>query len=99
MTADELLQSAHGGSEPPEGVSQELAALWQAEAGAWDAAHQIVQDLESANAAWVHAHLHREEGDLGNAGYWYRRAGKPTSVASLSEERRQIADALLALRG
>ena len=56
-----------------------LAALWWAAKGNWDEAHKIVQDEETADAAWVHAYLHRVEGDLGNAGYWYRRAGTSRS--------------------
>ena len=52
-------------------------ALGLVAAGDWDGAHALVQDDPSPEAAWVHAHLHRVEGDLTNAGYWYRRAGKP----------------------
>src|ERR1700761_8130933 len=63
-----------------------LAALWWAAKGGWDAAHKIVQDEETTDAAWVHAYLHRVEGDLGNAGYWYRRACKPVASDSLKSE-------------
>jgi hypothetical protein len=59
-----------------------------------DAAHALVQDDPSAEAAWVHAHLHRLEGDLGNAAYWYRRAGRPGASGSLEEERAAIERAL-----
>ena len=55
------------------------AALWWAAKGEWDQAHKIVQDESDANSAWVHAYLHRVEGDLGNAGYWYRQAGQPVA--------------------
>ena len=72
-----------------------LAALWWAANGDWDQAHRIVQDDETSEAAWVHAYLHRVEGDLGNAGYWYRRAGKPVATASLEAEWDAIASALL----
>ena len=61
------------------GPDAPLAALWWAAKGEWDKAHEIVQDEDDADAAWVHAYLHRVEGDLGNAGYWYRRAGKSES--------------------
>ena len=72
-----------------------LAALWWAARGDWDQAHRIVQDEETSQAAWVHAYLHRVEGDIGNAGYWYRRAGKPTATSSLEAEWEAIASALL----
>jgi hypothetical protein len=75
--------------EPP------LAALWWAAKGNWDAAHKLVQDESSADAAWVHAYLHRVEGDLGNAGYWYRRAGKPVATGSVETEWEQMVSALL----
>jgi hypothetical protein len=71
-----------------------MQALGLATAGDWDAAHALVQDDPSSEAAWVHAHLHRVEGDLGNAGYWYRRAGKPVARGDLDEERRAIEKAL-----
>ena len=75
--------------EPP------LAALWWAAKGAWDQAHKIVQDEDTPEAAWVHAYLHRVEGDLGNAGYWYRRAGKPVASGPLESEWEQMASVLL----
>ncbi len=71
-----------------------LKALQLAASGDWDGAHGIVQGDPSAEAAWVHAHLHRVEGDLGNAGYWYRRAGKPVATGDLEAERQAIAKAL-----
>lgn len=71
-----------------------LKALGLAAAGDWDSAHTLVQDESSKEAAWVHAHLHRVEGDLDNAGYWYRRAGKPVATNDLAEERQAIEQAL-----
>jgi hypothetical protein len=71
-----------------------LQALGLAAGDDWGAAHALVQDDPSPEAAWVHAHLHRVEGDLGNAGYWYRRAGKPVAKGDLAEERRAIENAL-----
>jgi hypothetical protein len=62
-------------------------ALARLAAGDWDGAHAIVQDDPSPEAAWVHAHLHRIEGDLSNARYWYRRAGRPEATGTLEEER------------
>ncbi|MEZ4729746.1 MAG: hypothetical protein R3E79_21660 [Caldilineaceae bacterium] len=81
---------------PPAGLSTALQALWQAGKGEWQASHAITQVQGDADVDWVHAYLHREEGDLNNAGYWYRRAGKPTSSQSLAEEWDEIAQALLA---
>jgi hypothetical protein len=72
-----------------------LAALWWAAKGGWDQAHKLVQDEASAEAAWVHAYLHRVEGDRGNADYWYRRAAKPVASGSLDTEWERIASALL----
>ena len=72
-----------------------LAALWWAAKGQWDEAHKIVQAEETADAAWVHAYLHRVEGDLGNAGYWYRQAQKPVAQDALEAEWERIVSALL----
>ena len=81
---------------PPAGVTAPLAALWWAKKGEWDKAHRLVMADDSREAAWVHAYLHRVEGDAGNAGYWYRRAGKPVATASLDAEWSAIAAGLLA---
>ena len=83
------------GTAPAPGLEPPLAALWWAAKGQWDAAHKIVQDESTADAAWVHAYLHRVEGDLGNAGYWYRQAGKPVAKDSLEAEWERIVSALL----
>ena len=61
----------------------------------WDEAHKLVQDEDTAEAAWVHAYLHRLEGDLGNAGYWYRQAGKPVAKDALEAEWERITSGLL----
>lgn len=79
---------------PPAGMSLALQALWWDRKGDWTRAHNCSQDDQSADGAWVHAYLHRVEGDLSNAGYWYRRAGKPASSAPLGEEWEEIAGAL-----
>ena len=73
-----------------------IRALDHAAKGDWDAAHRIVQEDGSRDAAWVHAHLHRVEGDLPNARYWYARAGRPESTAPLEAEREEIRHALQA---
>jgi hypothetical protein len=80
---------------PAPGLEPPLAALWWAAKGDWDRAHKIVQDESDADAAWVHAYLHRVEGDLGNAGYWYRQAGQPVAKDSLEAEWERIVSALL----
>ncbi|HWX49511.1 MAG TPA: hypothetical protein VNZ61_15785 [Roseomonas sp.] len=72
-----------------------LVALGYAERGEWEAAHQAVQAHEGDPACdWVHAHLHRWEGDAGNAAYWYRRAGQPVARGDLAAERAAIRSAL-----
>jgi hypothetical protein len=80
---------------PPQGLSGPLQGLWWAAKGDWDKAHRIVQDDDSAEAAWVHAYLHRVEGDLPNAGYWYRTAGKAVGKGPLEAEWDALAAALL----
>ena len=80
---------------PPDNIAGPLAGLWWAAKGDWDKAHRKVQDDESRAAAWVHAYLHRVEGDLPNAGYWYRTAGKPVENGPLDSEWNAIAAALL----
>ncbi len=95
MTLEEFRASLTGAA-PPAGLPGPLVALWHAARGDWERAHRIVQELPGAEAAWVHAHLHREEGDRWNAGYWYRRAGRPHCEAPLDAEWAEIATALLA---
>ena len=86
------------GTAPASSVEPPLAALWWAAKGDWDRAHKIVMNEETAEAAWVHAYLHRVEGDLGNAGYWYRQASQPVAKDSLEAEWERIVAALLATR-
>jgi hypothetical protein len=81
-------------AKPADHLSPPLAALWWAAKGDWDAAHKIVMNEDSKAAAWVHAYLHRVEGDLSNAGYWYRRADKPAAKDALDAEWQRIVDAL-----
>lgn len=89
----EAFRESIKGDEPPK-VDGPLLALWHAAKGDWHRAHEIVQNDDGDDAAWVHAHLHRVEGDLSNAGYWYRRAGKPVAENTTAEEAQQIAAAL-----
>jgi hypothetical protein len=92
VTFDEFMTSL-AESVPPK-ISPALVALWHDAKGNWSEAHEVAQEIDDATGAWVHAYLHRKEGDLGNAAYWYRRAGKPIASGSLEEEWRQIVVAL-----
>ena len=83
------------GSAPPAGVPGALEALWYERRGDWDRAHEIAQDIAGSDGSWVHAYLHRREGDLSNAAYWYRQAGKPVARGNLDDEWRAIVEALL----
>ena len=83
-------------SAPPAEISDLLTALWHEANDDWQRAHVIAQDATGADACWVHAYLHRKEGDLSNAGYWYRRAQRDVCEASLDAEWTQISEALLA---
>jgi hypothetical protein len=88
-------RASQSAPSPPKGLSLALQALWWDAKGDWDKAHERAQSKEDASGCWVHAYLHRKEGDAGNAGYWYRRAGKPAATISLEEEWREIARSLL----
>jgi hypothetical protein len=72
-----------------------LRALWFDAKGDWDRAHKCVDELADPDSMWVHAYLHRKEGDAWNAGYWYRRAGRPPHGGELAQEWREIASALI----
>ena len=75
---------------PPKG-GPILIALWHDAKGDWHKAHEIVQDMDTREAAWIHAYLHRKEGDLTNAEYWYRKAGQSLPQGSLEQEWEMIA--------
>jgi hypothetical protein len=85
-------------ASPASGLQPPLAALWWAAKGDWHAAHRIVQDEDTTDAAWVHAYLHRVEGDLGNANYWYRQARRKPATHELSSEWDDIVAVLLGHR-
>ena len=82
------------GDAPPAGAGGALQALWHLSKGEWDVAHRFAQAEDDAAGAWVHAHLHRVEGDSRNAGHWYRRAGKAPATGPLDQEWDEIAAAL-----
>ncbi len=97
MTADELAASALAGGNPPAALSPEARALWLAKAGQWDAAHHVAQDIETPMGSWIHALLHLIEGDTGNAGYWFARAGRrPVGRGEIEAEWHRIAAEVLA---
>jgi hypothetical protein len=75
---------------PPKALAPELQALWWAGKGDWDKAHRIVTDEHSKAAAWVHAYLHRVEGDEANAGYWYRQAQRKPATGSHSASKTRV---------
>jgi hypothetical protein len=96
VTAAEF-QATLSNAAPPLALPVPLGALWWAKKGDWHKAHRLVMDDGGREAAWVHAYLHRVEGDLGNAGYWYRQAGKPAAGGPLDAEWAAIVEAVLAL--
>lgn len=94
MTFEEFLASVKNPAPPP--VGDALRALWHDARGDWEAAHSVAQDVHSDAGSWVHAYLHRKEGDQSNAAYWYHCAGKPVARGPLEAEWKAIAAALLA---
>ena len=93
MTLDEFRFTLS--SDTPPQVAPPLLALWHDAKGDWDRAHQIAQDVPDPAGAWIHAYLHRKEGDLSNATYWYRRAGQPVANDELAAEWERICRTLL----
>ena len=91
----EEFQKSLNDPQPSENLSEYVQSLWHDAKGDWNKAHQIIQDIEDKNAAWIHAYLHRKEGDIGNADYWYRRADKKRPNVTLEEEWETIVKALL----
>ena len=94
MTLDEF-QTSLSGAEPPGQMSTPLAALWWDAKGDWVRAHGLVDDLETKDGMAVHAYLHRREGSLSNADYWYRRAGRLYYRAALEQEWQALVEGLL----
>lgn len=95
MTSAEFKKSLQL-SSPPSGMSPQFLALWNDAKGNWEKAHSLAQSVDGPDGAWVHAYLHRKEGDSSNASYWYSRSGKPFSKKSLREEWEEIVSALCA---
>jgi hypothetical protein len=93
MTFSEFKNSI--ASSTPPAVDPLLKAMWFDAKGNWSEAHNIAQDVHSKDGSWIHAYLHRKEGDLGNASYWYHRASQPVCSKSLDAEWEDITKALL----
>ena len=91
----EIFQQSIKDNNLPAGISVYLQAMWYDGNGDWHKAHSLVDNLEGSTACWVHAYLHRKEGDVWNADYWYRKAGKKRPVVSLQQEWESIVKALL----
>jgi hypothetical protein len=91
----ENFKSSLTNSSVPAGLSNSLRALWYDGKGDWNEAHNIAQEIRTAEGSWIHAYLHRKEGDSGNAAYWYHRANQPVCKTSLQEEWEAIVKALL----
>jgi len=91
----EIFQQSIKAEAPPAGIAVYLLAMWYDAHGNWDQAHRMVDNLEDETACWVHAYLHRKEGDQWNADYWYRKAGKRRPENSLEQEWDIIVKALL----
>jgi hypothetical protein len=82
----EAFKSSIEEKNPPEDLDQMLLALWYDAKGEWEKSHAIVQDIDTREAALIHAYLHRKEGDIGNADYWYHRAGTKRAHHSTEDE-------------
>jgi hypothetical protein len=94
LTVDDFRESL-GATDPPAGLTLALAGLWWDAKGDWTRAHESAQQDEGVEGSWVHAYLHRKEGDQGNAAYWYSRADKPVCREPLDVEWLSIAKALI----
>ena len=95
----EAFKSSLAGAAPPASVSPAVQALWWQAKGDWHKAHRCCQDSHDGTGAWAHAYLHRKEGDLGNAGYWYRQAGRAVATGDLRVEWEGIVGEMLGRLG
>ena len=95
MKMSEFLSSIEEREEPASEWTNELKALWWCKKGNWVKAHDLAQNAGSSDGDWIHAYLHRLEGDLGNAAYWYSRAGRKQSTESIEREWSEITEVIL----
>ena len=93
MQFDEFINSTKEDA-PPQSLSEPLQAMWYARKGDWETAHNIARSISSELGSWIHAYLHRVEGDLSNADYWYKRAGKPQFKGSTETEADEIINSI-----
>jgi hypothetical protein len=91
----DVFKASLSGDKPPAGLGKAVAGLWWDAKGNWDKAHDCAQAQGDRDGAWLHAYLHRKEGDAENAAYWYRRAGRPAATGALAREWEAIARAFL----
>lgn len=96
MNLEAFVQSVENNAQPPAGLTETLQSLWWDRKGDWHRAHAIAQEIPSAQGSAVHAYLHREEGVIWNADYWYRRAGRKRPDVSLDEEWQRLVEEMLA---
>lgn len=94
MTFEEF-NSSLAGINPPSSISAYLQALWYDGKEDWEKSHTIIQDINDKTASWIHAYLHRKEGDMWNADYWYSKAGRKRPEVSLTQEWENIVKELL----
>lgn len=100
MKVEEFLKDITESDHPSSDLSAPLQAMWWAKKGDWERAHSIAQEVHDPSGSWVHAYLHRVEGDLGNASYWYARAGKPAKRREdVGEEWEEMVRSLLSSQG
>ncbi|WP_392530813.1 hypothetical protein [Nostoc sp. C117] len=95
MNTEEFLRLIETQRPCPQTLPNALQAMWYDNKGDWSKAHEIVQDASDADSGWVHAYLHRKEGDLNNARYWYQRSGQPEFFGCLNQEWEEITSVLL----
>ncbi len=95
MMQFEIFQKSIKDASPPAAITVYLLAMWYDAQGNWDKAHSMMDNLNDETACWVHAYLHRKEGDNWNADYWYRRAGRKRPGTNLQQEWETIVKALL----
>ena len=95
MTFEDFIKQMHVNTAPSSDLPDTLKALWYAKKGCWEKAHTIAKNIKSKNGSWIHANLHREEGDLNNARYWYDKSERPMPSLSVDNERDQLIHAFL----
>jgi hypothetical protein len=91
----EIFRASSKNKKPPEELSSPLEAMWYQGKGDWEEAHRLAQSQNNSSVSWVHAYLHRVEGDLGNAAYWYHLADRPVCNLRLGDEWEEIVAELI----